>query len=130
MLRDVTLALRLCWQKNSKRLLDARLVISPSLIGSGEECSIKEHGGIKRKSKSCYCFFVQTRGLWNRMSENKIFTVGFFFQFRDRIKQVKILESVILISNFDQVQESLTFFFISQEQLIISAIFMVTNTCK
>ena len=55
--------------------------------------------------------FVQTRGLWNRMSENKIFTVVFFFQFRDRIKQVKILESVILISNFDQVQESLTFFF-------------------
>lgn len=105
-------------------------MISPSLIGSGEECSIKEHGGIKRKSKSCYCFLCRHVVYGIECQRIKSSLSVFFFQFRDRIKQVKILESVILISNFDQVQESLTFFFISQEQLIISAIFMVTNTCK
>ena len=85
-------------------------MISPSLIGSGEECSIKEHGGIKRKSKSCYCFLCRHVVYGIECQRIKSSLSVFFLQFGDRLKHFKILESVILISNFDQVQESLTFF--------------------
>lgn len=98
-------------------------MISPSLIGSGEECS-------KKNMAEFYCFLCRHVVYGIECQRIRSSLSVFFSQFRDRIKQVKILEIVFLISNFDQVQESLTFFFISQEQLIISAIFMVTNTCK
>ena len=94
MLRDMTLALRLCWQKNSKRLLDARLVISPSLIGSGEECSIKEHGGIKRKSKSCYCFLCRHVVYGIECQRIKSSLSEFFYSFEIVLNKSKYLKAL------------------------------------